>query len=148
MKIKLARYAVIAFVILSTTAMAENNTLQQERNAVVKRYLDDLQKADYRDISQLFEKNGIVMSTSRGKFNAKDFFYLILPNFVSAKTELNQTFDGSSDSNRLAARFHLKYELKDGEKSEGEYMDEFVFSDHSVKLKAVYMFENLKFTKE
>ena len=50
-----------------------------------------------------------------------------------------------TDQNRFAARFHFKFKLKDGEEGNGEYIDEFVFTEHSTKLSAVYMFENLKF---
>jgi hypothetical protein len=119
--------------------------LNDAREQVVTQYLTDLAKADYVDIANLFEENGIVMSTSRGAVNAREFFYAFLPNVQSAATEQHQLFTGKTDTNRLAARFHLAYQLKDGEQGEGEYMDEFVFSANSAKLAAVYMFENIKF---
>lgn len=115
------------------------------KEEVAKRYLLDLAKADYKDIVRLFDKNGFVISTSRGKVNAKEFFYAFLPNVESAKTELHQIFTSQSDANRITARFHLTYQLKDGEKGNGEYVDEFIFDANSHKLSAVYMFENLKF---
>jgi len=125
-----------------------SSLLQDERMQVVKQYIIDLQKADYKDITRLFEKNGIVVSTSRGKVNAKDFFYAFLPNIQLASTQLNQTFMSDSDGNRMAARFHFIFKLKDGEEGSGEYVDEFVFSNNSSKLSSVYMFENLKFKNE
>jgi hypothetical protein len=118
--------------------------LSSERKAVIMQYIGDLQKADYKDIAQLFEKNGFVVSTSRGHVNAKDFFYAFLPNVSTANTEIHQTFFNDADQT-YAARFHFSFKLRDGELGDGEYVDEFVFSDHSSKLSAVYMFENLKF---
>ena len=47
--------------------------LQAQREAVVKEYILDLGQADYKAITNLFEKNGEVISTSRGKVNAKEF---------------------------------------------------------------------------
>jgi hypothetical protein len=98
-----------------------------------------------QDITQLFDKNGIVISTSKGKINAKEFFYAFLPEILTASTEEHQAFFSSDNSNHLGARFHFKFKLKEGEAGEGEYTDEFVFMDNSTKLEAVYMFENLKF---
>jgi len=116
------------------------------REQVVVRYLQDLAKADAADIATLFTEEGIVMSTSRGKARAKEFFLAFLPQVTTASTELHQTFSGKTDANRYAARFHLDYRLKDGETGNGEYMDEFVFEANSTQLNAIYMFENLKFT--
>lgn len=126
-------------------AQDDTNNLNDARKQVAKQYIQNLQNADYKNMVQLFEKNGVVVSTSRGKVDAKDFFYSFLPNIASANTELHQAFISDTDSNRLAARFHFSFKLKDGEEGSGEYTDEFVFADHSSKLTAVYMFENLKF---
>ncbi len=123
-----------------------SDLLTDQREQVAQQYIQDLQKADYKDITSLFEKNGIVISTSRGKVNAKDFFYAFLPEINSATTELHQIFINNIDKNRLTARFHFAFTLKDGEKGNGEYVDEFVFSENSTQLTAVYMFENLKFS--
>lgn len=122
------------------------SSLLELRKEVIMHYIDDLQQADYKNISALFEKNGTVVSTSRGKVNAKEFFYAFLPEIASATTELHQTFVSDVDQNRFGARFHFNFTLKDGEKGNGEYVDEFVFADNSSLLTAVYMFENLKFT--
>jgi len=43
------------------------------------------------------------------------------------------------------ARFFFSFDMKDGYKGHGEYVDEFVFVNNSSKLAAVYMFENLNF---
>lgn len=91
------------------------------------------------------KKIGIVFSTSRGKLNAKGFFYSFLSNVVYAQTEVHQVFVNNSDINRMSVRFHFTFEMKDGEKESGEYVDEFIFSPCSSKLSAVYMFENLHF---
>ncbi|OGT52488.1 MAG: hypothetical protein A3E84_03160 [Gammaproteobacteria bacterium RIFCSPHIGHO2_12_FULL_42_13] len=136
------------FTIANCAIAAQNNnsiSLEEARKEVVKRYIVDLQKADYKDIAQLFDQNGIVISTSRGKVNAKEFFYSFLPDVASANTETHQYFIGDTDVNRIAIRFHFSFKLKDGEKGDGEYVDEFVFSNNDTKLSAVYMFENIKF---
>jgi hypothetical protein len=139
----------ISTFIITLSALSQSliasPSLDQDREAVIKQYIGDLQRADYKDISQLFNSNGTVISTSKGKVNAKDFFYSFLPNITSAKTELHQSFVSQADENRYASRFHFQFTLNDGEAGEGEYVDEFVFMDHSAKLSAVYMFENLKF---
>ena len=141
--------SILLLLTLSNTAMAsqsnEKTSLQQDREQVIKQYIRDLQQADYKDISQLFDSNGTVVSTSRGQINAKEFFYSFLPEITSASTEQHQSFISSDDSNHYASRFHFKFKLKDGETGEGEYTDEFVFVSDSIKLSAVYMFENLKF---
>lgn len=124
------------------------DALQIFRELVIRKYVSDLQKADYKSIIQIFEKEGIVISTSRGKMNAKDFFSSFLPNIKSANTQLHQLFMGDVSDNHAMARFHFSFKLKDGEEGNGEYVDEFVFTDDSTKLSAVYMFENLKFKNE
>ena len=101
--------------------------------------------ADAEGISALFEEGGTVISTSRGNVNANDFFHGFLPEIESASTEFHQSFINNVDNNSYAARFHFKFKLKDGETGEGEYIDEFEFSNNSAKLISVYMFENLKF---
>ena len=139
---------VTAFFMIANVLAAQNDnkiSLKESRKEVVKRYIMDLQKADYKDIAQLFEPNGIVISTSRGKANAKEFFYAFLPNIVSANTDPHQYFIGDTDTNRIATRFHFSFKLKEGEEGNGEYVDEFVFSNNDTKLSAVYMFENLRF---
>jgi hypothetical protein len=145
MKKLLLGLMLFASATMSYAAPNDLTSLKNDREQVVKNYILDLQKADYKDIVQLFEKNGIVISTSKGKVNAKDFFYAFLPNIVSAVTEIHQLFLNANDSNRVAARFHFAFKLKDGEEGQGEYVDEFIFADNSNQLSAVYMFENLKF---
>jgi hypothetical protein len=70
-----------------------------------------------------------------------------LPTVATADTQLSQYFINKNDVNRFAARFHLSFTLKDGEKAAGHYVDEFVFTPNSDKLAAIYMFENLKLGK-
>ena len=119
--------------------------LNLQREQVIHNYILDLERADADEISSLFEEGGTVISTSRGNINAKDFFHGFLPEIESASTELHQIFSNNIDNNRYAARFHFKFKLKDGQNGEGEYIDEFKFSNNSTKLISVYMFENLKF---
>ena len=137
-----------AFVIFNANAAGDSLTsqaLKKSRNQVVKQYINDLQKADYQDISSLFLENGIVISTSKGTMNAKEFFYSFLPNIVTAKTQTHQLLMSTQDINHQAARFRFAFTMNDAESSDGEYVDEFVFADNSAKLSAVFMFENLKF---
>jgi hypothetical protein len=147
MKIKHIPYLMLTLFTLSNSVIAsqrnDSDSLDAQRQQAISQYVLDLQKADYKDINQLFEKNGTVISTSKGNVNAKDFFYGFLPEIVSAKTELHESF--TSNNSHYAVRFHFTFELKDGEKGDGEYIDEFIFTEHSEKLSAVYMFENLKF---
>lgn len=147
MKNTLISLAILTFTNSVIAAQNDEDTLNKSREKIVKQYIMDLQKADYKDITQLFEKDGIVISTSRGKVDAKEFFYTFLPNISSAHTELRQYFVGVTDSDRTVARFHFNFKLKDGEEGHGEYVDEFIFSKNSTKLTAVYMFENLKLTE-
>lgn len=152
MKIKHTAYIVMLALLVGSSAVVadqydESNALPIERNKVIDQYINDLKKADYKDIVQLFEKNGVVVSTSRGRVNAKDFFYSFLQDIETASSELHQLFIGETNDNHFTARFHFTYKMKDGETGDGEYIDEFVFSGHSKKLSAVYMFENLKFNK-
>jgi hypothetical protein len=129
-------------------AARDNAALKQERAQVVNQYITDLKNADYHDITALFEKDGTVVSTSRGKVNAKDFFYSFLPEIKTADAALQKSYVSTDDINTVAARFHFSYTLKDGEKGDGEYVDEFMFTPDSAKLSAVYMYENLKFAPQ
>jgi hypothetical protein len=136
----------VLFAALTSQLMAApNHHLQTEREQVIRQYILDLERADVADISNLFEEDGYVKSTSRGTANAREFFKAFLPLIDTASTEYHQGFINSIDENRFAARFHYEYTLKDGEVGKGEYVDEFVFSNNSAKLKSVFMFENLKF---
>lgn len=137
------------FISLSPVIAAqntENTSLSKEREQVIEQYIDDLQKADAQDISTLFAENGIVVSTSKGKVSARDFFYSFLPEIEFASTELHGFFSNGTAVNHYAARFHFSFNLKDGEQGEGEYVDEFIFAPNSSQLVAVYMFENLHFS--
>jgi hypothetical protein len=134
----------LALLVTQSSAFAQI-PLQTAREEVTKKYVLDLQHADYKDIIQLFANDGYVISTSRGKMNAKEFFYSFLPEIVSAKTDLHQIYQKTADDNVMAARFHFEYKMKNGETGSGEYVDEFTFADHSTKLKSVYMFENTRF---
>ena len=145
MKINIAVFVAGLFVFPLSYATQVKSNLLEAREQIINQYILDLQNADYKDITQLFEKNGIVISTSRGKVDAKEFFYSFLPNILHAETKIHQFFINQSDNNHLSARFHFSFTLKDGEEGNGEYIDEFIFADHSAKLSAVYMFENLKF---
>jgi hypothetical protein len=141
----------IASLLLVVTACSSNaatisqQPLQEKRELAIKQYVLDLQTANYKDINNLFEKNGIVVSTSKGRVGAKEFFYAFLPNIVKGNSELHQMYVSQSEVNRMVARFHFGFTLKDGESENGEYVDEFIFSDNSDKLAGVYMFENMKF---
>lgn len=146
---------IISFLLVTlfTTSFANadekpaKDDLQASRQEIVQQYLSDLKKLDYYHIVTLFNGNGLVVSTSKGKNNARDFFYTFLPTVKKSNTELHKVFLGDTDPNALAARFHLKLRMKDGKQTEGEYMDEFVFEKNSNKLLAVYMFENLQFNE-
>lgn len=139
---------------LSPFALGEPNLhLQKDRREAVKNYIQALEAHDADRMIQLFSKNGKVVSTSKGEVDATVFFTGFLPQVLNAQTELKQLFVGKNpffgaNASRMAARFHLAFKLKDGEAGAGEYMDEFVFEEHSDKLAAVYMFENLKFQND
>jgi len=126
-------------------AYADNSSLEEKRQSAVANYIDSLGKADLEGMQAIFSGDAIVVSTSAGEKNALAFFAGFFPLIDTAHTQLNQRFVSVTDKNRYGARFHLDYQLNDGEKGSGEYVDEFVFYDNSDKLKAVYMFENLKF---
>ena len=139
----------LALIMMSKSVIAADNrtTLAAEREQAARQYVADLGKADSHDIIQLFAKDGYVISTSRGKMDAKEFFQAFLPNISKSSSEWHQYFNETNDVDRFAARFHFIYQMKDGEQGEGEYVDEFIFEKNSNKLTAVYMFENLKLGK-
>ena len=146
-KMKLAIFFI--GLMTSLTAVASNNpapTLNEARTEIVNRYVADLGSANLEDIISLFDVNGTVVSTSKGSMNAKEFFYAFLPEIKEATTLINQIFMGVTDTNRMTARFHFTFKLKDGETGEGEYIDEFVFKNNSIQLSEVIMFENNKYS--
>lgn len=143
-KVLLAFALTIAFSPLARADHSVDKTRQQ----VVTQYLSYLEKADYKAITQLFIKNGVVVSTSKGKIDAKEFFYGFLPEIKSATIETHSRFvQDQENPDKFAARFHFNFVLKDGELGDGEYIDEFIFGSgiNATKLTAVYMFENVKF---
>src|SRR5579872_6631657 len=129
----------------SFPAYSHANNINEARLKTIHQYLNNLQNADYKDMKNIFSQNAIVVSTSRGKLDAIEFFNAFLPEVTAGNTQLHQTFISYDDKDRLAARFHLNLQLKDDEKVNGEFVDEFIFDKDSEKLTAVYMFENLKF---
>jgi hypothetical protein len=66
--------AITFFAFTETVATATPLTLAQKREHVIQRYISDLGKADDQDIVKLFEKEAIVISTSKGEANAQHFF--------------------------------------------------------------------------
>lgn len=146
----LTKAILASLVVLSihyTQAHADNLPLGEKRQAVVAKYIDNLAKADLEGMQAIFSSEATIVSTSAGEKNALEFFAGFFPLINTAHTHLNQRFISVTDTNRYGARFHLDYQLHDGESGNGEYVDEFVFYDNSAQLKAVYMFENLKFPK-
>lgn len=140
--------AIAAFVLLSTPytqANADNLSLEAKRQAVVASYVNNLAHADLDGMQAIFSGEATVVSTSAGEKNALEFFAGFFPLINQAHTELHHRFTSVTDKNRYGARFHLDYQLYDGEIGDGEYVDEFVFYDNSDQLKTIYMFENLKF---
>lgn len=134
----------ILFTLLTNGALAAPSPeLQERRVQAINQYLFDLKTGNADDIVQLFAKKGLVASTSKGIVEAVPFFHAFLPQIKYASAELNQLFLSPSDENRIAIRFRYGFELKNGERSQGQYMDEFVFEKNSDKLSWVYMFENL-----
>ncbi|OGT45131.1 MAG: hypothetical protein A3E83_07590 [Gammaproteobacteria bacterium RIFCSPHIGHO2_12_FULL_41_20] len=130
----------------AAAAINQVPNLNEARAEIVTRYITDLGSANTQDIISLFDKNGTVVSTSRGSMNAKEFFNAFLPEIVDAATVINQTFLGVTDADRMTARFHFSFKLKNGETGEGEYLDEFVFNNNSILLSEVIMFENTKYS--
>lgn len=118
-----------------------NETLQTARQNTINTYVMNLQQADNKAMMELFEKNGYVISTSRGKVDAKEFFDGFLPEITSARTEIHQVFTAGND--KMAARFHFTFKMKNGEAGDGEYVDEFTFMPGTDKLESAFMFENL-----
>lgn len=148
MKIKKTVYMASFLFLLSTTSVMAGEispSLNPEREQVIRDYILDLEKGDAEAMAALFEEDGTVMSTSRGKVNANQHFHAFLPQIASAQAKLNQMFVNTVDKDRYVARFHFTFSLKDGENGDGEFVDEFIFSHNSNKLKSVYVFENLKF---
>ncbi len=136
---------IVLFALLALSAQAQADTLAQDRLAVISAYINDLQNADNKHIIGLFQKGAIVISTSRGSIDAKEFFDSFLPQLASAYTLTKQTFVTTISGDEYAARFYFSYQMKDGSSGKGEYIDEFNFTPGSSKLESVYMFENTKF---
>ncbi|MFA6302744.1 MAG: hypothetical protein WC627_06380 [Legionella sp.] len=136
----------VSLITTSNFALAQDaSELQAQREQVMHQYILDLGRADYADITKLFNEGGTVISTSRGTVNAQEFFYGFLSEVETAKTDVHQTFVSLEDKDHYGARFRFTFTLKDGEVGDGEYVDEFIFAKDSAKLNQVYMFENLKF---
>ena len=144
----LTKSALATLVLLSVQyahANTDNLSLDEKRQTTVANYINHLGNANLEGMQAIFGDDSIVVSTSAGEKNALTFFSGFFPLINKAHTELHQRFTSITDKNRIGARFHLDYQLHDGENGTGEFVDEFVFYDNSDQIKAVYMFENLKF---
>ena len=141
----------LAVTMLVTVGFAQTansaESLTEKRQQVITNYINYLANADLEGMQTIFSANSTVVSTSAGEKNALAFFAGFFPLIDTAHTELHHRFISMTDANRYGGRFHLDYQLSDGDRGEGEYVDEFLFYDNSDKLKSVYMFENLKFPK-
>lgn len=126
----------------------EDIDLSKRRLSVIDKYLNSIANANLEGMQDIMSNQTIVISTSAGKKNALQFFANFLPLIEKAHTQTHQRFHSLSSINRYGARFHLDYQLTNSSTGSGEYMDEFIFYDNSERLKAIYMFENLKFKKD
>lgn len=119
--------------------------LMEARLQTVRQYFWNIENKNVEGMSQLFVRNGTVVSTSKGKLPAKEFFAGFLPALNYAKATPSLSYIATNSNEHFAAQFHLNYKLKDGEEGGGTYMDDFLFAKNSNKLVSVAMFENTKF---
>jgi hypothetical protein len=132
------------FTCFHAPQLLAGNSLEKDHLQAVQAYLKNLNDKDAKAIINLFESNGSVISTSKGKVKAAQFFNHFLPELSQSEVKIKQIYQSISDSNRMGAKFHFAYTMKNGERGEGEYMDDFLFRNNSDKLVQVEMFENLK----
>ena len=139
MKIRALLTGLFLILMQNSYAQVAVDTLVQQRQEVVAQYITYLGTADLAGMETLFSPNSWVISTSAGRKNALEFFSGFFPLIAKAHTQLHQRFISQTDANTYGARFHLDYQLHDGETGAGEYIDEFVFFDNSAQLQAVSM---------
>lgn len=139
----LKHFIIASLVIGCSIFVATSYGVTKEQ--VIKRYLNGLKKGDVKEILSLFEPNGTVISTSKGKLTAEKFYSAFLPHVTQAKVKLSNFYYSSASKDNIAAKFHFAFSLDDGKSEQGEFVDEFIFYPHTQKLSQVIMFENLKF---
>ncbi len=129
--------------VFQTNAFADSSSLNEQRIHVVQDYLLSLQTADADKMSELFESNGTVVSTSHGSIDAVNFFNDFLPQVASAKVTLGGVYQNPAIPKQLVAHFLLNFVMKDGSSGGGAFADYFTFSEESAKLQDVQMFERV-----
>lgn len=147
---KINLFLFIGALAFSQIDFAKNipSNLQQLRQQVVREYIKNLGSADYKAMAGLFEKDAVVV-TPQGYANAKEFYYTFFPTIKSSETKYRISFLASHENpNSVVARFRFKAQLKNGQTIDAESIDQYFFAPHSIKLSAVYMFENVNFPED
>jgi len=138
--------AIIAIPLLLASTLASASINPMERIFTVQKYLNNLNTANADSMMKIFTPDGEVVSTSQGRNNAISFFNGFLPLVISSKLDssfIYPSYNAPPDGfEHYAARFHYTFELNDGTKVDGYYMDEFKFAKDSKLLQSVTMFEN------
>jgi hypothetical protein len=137
----------LSFLLLSITSFAErldksSIILLKERLETITLYLNSLQSLDAKTMNSLFDENGMVISTSKGKVEPRKFFNGFFSELKSANLKTSNVYKEIKDDDHYAARFHFSWVEKSGEAGGGNYMDDFTFAKNSNKLLQVFMFEN------
>lgn len=131
-------------ITISAYGITSNNktTLEKERLETVREYLKSLGSLNSTKINMLFEKNGKVISTSKGEIDSKIFFKGFLSELTSADIKDIYIYKAINDKNHYGAKFNFGWIEKNGTAGGGVYMDDFIFTNGSKKLEKVIMFEN------
>lgn len=133
-------------LLLASTLSSAAVVSPMEQIFTVQKYLNNLNTANADSMMKLFTPDAEVISTTQGRNNAINFFNNFLPLVKSSKLDssfIYPSYNPQPDGfDHYAARFHYTFELNDGTKVDGYYMDEFKFAKDSKQLQSVTMFEN------
>lgn len=144
----LAKYIFIlsTFVFTISSSAEQLNkrsySIEKQRLETINQYLNALKNKDIKTMNSLFSSNGVVISTSKGKIEASQFFSGFLTELKSASIKPFNIYKDINDDDHYAAKFYFSWTEKMGETAGGNYMDDFTFAKNSNKLLQVYMFEN------
>tara|TARA_A100001015_G_C14806278_1_gene639035 strand:+ start:145 stop:585 length:441 start_codon:yes stop_codon:yes gene_type:complete len=144
---KLNKATLIALSLFMTnSALAKvESPISTKQMATVVGYGKALETHDAAMMERLFKDNGVVVSTSKGKVNAKSFFRDFLPYVVSAKLTFENFYQTTESKNSYSASFDLDMTLESGEKIHSHFIDEFHFKNNETKLSKVVMYESPKY---
>ncbi|WCT79140.1 nuclear transport factor 2 family protein [Novosphingobium humi] len=105
------------------------------REIVVRRYLEAMEKGDLSATYSCFDQGGVVKSPVYGNMPYEEFYKKLYGDTVSSKVDIRHIYESTSDPCFFAAHFDYKWVKGDGVSLSSSLVDLFRFSEGTDKIK-------------